>query len=178
MIEIDGAYGEGGGQSIRSSLTLSAITKKPVRIFNIRAGRPNPGLQMQHLTAAKAVRNVCRGTLTGAELHSTELTFEPGEIIGGEYEFNIGTAGATTLVAQTVLPIALFGNKKSNFLIHGGTHVMKSPGYDYFENVFIPAISKFGVKTVSELVKTGYYPKGGGLIKVSLNHGKLFGNID
>ncbi|MDO8553205.1 MAG: RNA 3'-terminal phosphate cyclase, partial [Candidatus Micrarchaeota archaeon] len=164
MIEIDGATGESGGQIIRTAMTLSAITKKPVHIFNIRAGRPNPGLQAQHLTAVKAVRNICRGTLTHAEVGSTELTFEPGEIIGGKYEFNIGTAGAVTLVAQTVLPILLFAKKASEVTIIGGTHVIKSPGYDYFEKVFLKAINKMNVIAKSQIKKIGFYPKGGGEI--------------
>ncbi|MFH1785751.1 MAG: RNA 3'-terminal phosphate cyclase [Candidatus Micrarchaeota archaeon] len=175
MIEIDGSFGEGGGQVIRTSLTLSAITKKPVRIFNIRANRPKPGLQMQHLTAARAVRSVCRGTLEGAELESSEIRFNPGEIVGGKYQFDIGTAGSVTLVAQTIIPILLDANKESEIRIIGGTHVIKSPGYDYFEKVFLPAISKFGAIVESEMVKPGYYPRGGGEIEVKIKPSKLAG---
>jgi len=175
MIEIDGSRGEGGGQIIRTSLTLSAITKKPVRITNIRAGRPNPGLQMQHLTSAKAVRNVCRGRLEGAELHSTELSFEPGEIVGGKYDFDIGTAGSVTLVAQTLIPILLFASKESELRITGGTHVMKSPSYDYFERVFVPAVAQFGVSLECRMLKPGYYPAGGGCMEVQVTPGKPHG---
>ena len=139
-------------------------------MFNIRAGRPNPGLQAQHLTAVKAVRNICRGTLTHAEVGSTELTFEPGEIIGGKYEFNIGTAGSVTLVAQTVLPILLFANKPSEVTVIGGTHVIKSPGYDYFEKVFLNAVNKMSVKATAKLKKVGFYPKGGGEIVLEVEH--------
>ncbi|MDD5340146.1 MAG: RNA 3'-terminal phosphate cyclase [Candidatus ainarchaeum sp.] len=174
-VEIDGAHGEGGGQIIRTSLTLSAITKKPVRITNIRANRPNPGLQMQHLTSARAVRSVCRGRLTGAELGSGELVFEPGEIVGGKYEFDIGTAGSVTLVAQTLIPILLGATKESELRIIGGTHVMKSPGYDYFERVFVPAIARFGAQVETKLVKPGYYPRGGGTISVNVKPSKLRG---
>lgn len=172
MIEIDGATGESGGQIIRTAMTLSAITQKPVHIFNIRAGRPNPGLQAQHLTAVKAVRNICRGTLSHAEVGSTELTFEPGEIVGGKYEFNIGTAGSVTLVAQTVLPVLLFASKTSEIKIIGGTHVIKSPGYDYFENIFLKAMNKIGVKATAKLDKTGFYPKGGGEITMQVEPSK------
>jgi RNA 3'-terminal phosphate cyclase (ATP) len=175
MIEIDGSEGEGGGQVLRTSLTLSAITKKPVRISNIRANRPNPGLQMQHLTSALAVRSVCRGKLEGAELESTELVFEPGEIVGGKYEFDIGTAGSVTLVAQTLVPILLGAAKESRLLINGGTHVMKSPGYDYFERVFVPAIARFGAQVGTALIKPGYYPRGGGRIEVTVRPSKLQG---
>jgi RNA 3'-terminal phosphate cyclase (ATP) len=176
-IEIDGSYGEGGGQIIRTSLTLSAITQKPLKIINIRANRPNPGLQPQHLTACKAVRNVCRGTLTGAEIGSRELVFEPGPIVGGKYEFDIGTAGSVTLVAQTLIPILLCASKASEIRIIGGTHVMKSPGYDYFERVFLPAIARFGANIKSEMRKPGYYPRGGGVISLDVSPGALSGCI-
>jgi RNA 3'-terminal phosphate cyclase (ATP) len=175
MIEIDGSYGEGGGQIIRTSLTLSAITRKPVRITNIRANRKNPGLQPQHLMACKSVRNVCRGTLGGAELGSREFVFEPGPIVGGRYDFDIGTAGSVALVAQTLLPVLLGASKESELRITGGTHVMKSPGYDYFENVFMPAIKRFGADAECRMLKPGYYPRGGGVIEVKVRPSKLHG---
>ncbi|MDD5171843.1 MAG: RNA 3'-terminal phosphate cyclase [Candidatus ainarchaeum sp.] len=175
IILIDGSHLEGGGQIIRTSMTLSAITQKPVRITNIRANRPNPGLQAQHLTACKAVRNVCRGTLTGAEIGSKELTFEPGPIVGGKYEFDIGTAGSVTLVAQTLIPILLGASKESELRVIGGTHVMKSPGYDYFERVFIPAIAMFGASVEARMLKPGYYPKGGGIVELDVKPTKLHG---
>jgi len=175
MIHIDGSLQEGGGQIIRTALTLSAITKKEVSIENIRAGRPKPGLAAQHLTAVKAVRNVCRGTLEGAEIGSMNLVFHPGEIVGGKYDFNIGTAGSVTLVAQTLIPILLKAEKESIIRIIGGTHVMKSPGYDYFEKVFIPAIQHMGAQVESRLVRLGFYPKGGGDIEVIVKPSELKG---
>lgn len=176
MIEIDGAYGEGSGQIIRTALSLSAITKKSIRIYNIRANRPNPGLSAQHLTAVKAVRSICRGTLSNCEIKSMEFTFEPGEIYGGKYKFNIGTAGSVILVAQTILPILIFASKPSIIRIIGGTHVMKSPCYDYFEKVFLPAINMFGVDAHSHLFRSGYYPKGGGEIEFNVKPNALYGN--
>ncbi|MEW6528608.1 MAG: RNA 3'-terminal phosphate cyclase [Candidatus Micrarchaeota archaeon] len=176
MIEIDGSYGESGGQIVRTALSLSAITKKPINIFNIRANRPNPGLAAQHITAARAVRNICRGTLSHCEIGSTELTFEPGEIFGGRYEFNVGTAGSVILVAQTIIPILLYASKPSAVRIIGGTHVMKSPSYDYFEKVFIPAISLFEAQIKSRMLRSGYYPKGGGEIELNINKSQLKGN--
>ncbi|MFA5077247.1 MAG: RNA 3'-terminal phosphate cyclase [Candidatus Micrarchaeia archaeon] len=176
MIEIDGAYGEGGGQIIRTALSLASITKKSVLVRNIRANRPNPGLAAQHLTAARAVRSICRGTLSHCEIGSTEFTFEPGEIVGGKYEFNIGTAGSTVLVAQTLLPILLSASKPSAVRIIGGTHVMKSPSYDYFEKVFMPAIALFGAEAKCRLIKTGYFPKGGGEIELEARPSRLSGN--
>ncbi len=178
LIEIDGDYLEGGGQIIRTSMSLAAITKKPIHIFNIRAKRPNPGLQAQHLTACKAVRNICRGTLEQAEIGSQELIFKPGEIIGGKYEFNIGTAGSVCLVAQTVLPILFHAEKPSTIRIIGGTHVMKSPSYDYFENVFLPAIKVMGAKINSRILKSGYYPRGGGDVELETEPSKFRGKID
>ncbi len=175
MITIDGSYGEGGGQIIRTSLTLSAITGKAVEITDIRANRKPPGLKMQHLTAVKAVRSICRGKLEGAEEGSRRLVFEPGKLIGGRYDFNIGTAGCTTLVAQTILPLLLVADKKSEVRITGGTHVMKSPSYDYFENVFLPAIRLMGARVESRMVKAGYYPKGGGEIELKVEPSKLKG---
>lgn len=175
MIEIDGSVGESGGQILRTSLTLSAITKKPLRILNIRAKRSRPGLQPQHLTAVKAVRSVCRGTVDGAEIGSSVLTFNPGEIIGGRYDFNIGTAGCTVLVAQTVIPILLFANKQSTVRIIGGTHVMRAPSYDYLERIFLPAIRLMGAKVSSRLIRSGYYPHGGGEIELDIKPSKLNG---
>lgn len=173
MIEIDCSVGEGGGQVTRTSLTLAALTQKPVKLFNIRAKRPNPGLAMQHLTGAKAVRSICRGDLEGAELGSKELIFKPGKIVGGKYEFNIGTAGSVTLVAQTILPILLNAEKKSIIRIKGGTHVFKSPTYDYFEHVFLKALKRMGANISSRILKTGYYPKGGGEIELIVEPSKL-----
>ena len=173
MIEINCGLGEGGGQLIRSSLTLAALTNTSVKLFNIRANRPNPGLAMQHLTGAKAVRSICRGELEGAELGSKELIFKPGKIIGGKYDFNIGTAGSVCLVAQTILPILLKADKKSIIRIKGGTHVFKSPTYDYFEQVFLRALNLMSAKVSSEILKTGYYPKGGGEIELIVEPSEL-----
>ncbi|MBI5223806.1 RNA 3'-phosphate cyclase [Candidatus Micrarchaeota archaeon] len=169
FIEIDGSDGEGGGQIIRTALSLSAITQKPIKITNIRANRPNPGLAAQHVTCAKAVRSVCRGTLEGAEIGSKTLSFIPGSIVGGKYEFNIGTAGSAILVAQTLLPVLFAAAKPSELKIVGGTHVMKAPSYDYFERVFLPAITRFGAVASAKMHFAGYYPKGGGLIELSIS---------
>lgn len=176
LIEIDGSYGEGGGQIIRTALTLAAITRKPVEITNIRAGRSNPGLQPQHLRCAWATRSISRGKLEGAdEPGSQRLVFEPGPIVGGRYDIDIGTAGSVTLVAQTIIPILLYAAKKSEVRIIGGTHVMKSPGYDYFEKVFIPGAALFGASIESGFVRPGYYPKGGGIIDLRIAPSQLHG---
>ncbi len=173
MHEVDGSFGEGGGQVVRTSLSLSALTGTPVRIFNIRANRDPPGLKPQHLMAAKAVRSIARGTLEGAEEGSRELVYRPKGIIGGKYEFNIGTAGSTTLVAQTVLPLLLRAKKPSTVRITGGTHNPKAPTWDYFERVFLPALRLFGAKISATLLRAGYYPRGGGEIGLAVSPSAL-----
>ncbi|MEM3422908.1 MAG: RNA 3'-terminal phosphate cyclase [Candidatus Bilamarchaeaceae archaeon] len=175
MITIDGSEGEGGGQIIRTALSLAVITKKPFIIENIRAKRPNPGLQPQHLAAVKAVRSICRGKIDGAELKSTKFYFQPSEIIGGRYTFDIGTAGSVVLVAQTVIPILLFAKKPSVVKIIGGTHVMKSPSFDYFEKVFLPAINMMGANVKAKMYKAGFYPAGGGEIEIEVIPSNLEG---
>ncbi|MDD5095992.1 MAG: RNA 3'-terminal phosphate cyclase [Candidatus ainarchaeum sp.] len=172
MIEIDGSHGEGGGQIVRTALTLSALTNTPVRIFNIRAKRDKPGLRPQHLMAAKAVRSVARGTLEGAEENSHELSYTPSGIIGGKYEFNIGTAGSSILVAQTVLPLLLSASKPSEVKITGGTHNPKAPSYDYFDRVFLPALNSMGCSVEAEMLRAGYYPSGGGEIRLKVKPSK------
>lgn len=167
-IEIDGSYGEGGGQIIRTALSLSSITGKAFRISNIRSKRGNPGLQPQHVTACLSVRKICRGNLEGAFLQSNELIFEPGEIVGGKYVFDVGTAGSVTLVAQAVLPILLLAKKKSYIEIIGGTHVIMSPGFDYFSEVFLSAVRCFGPRIDSKMIAPGYYPAGAGRVSLSI----------
>ena len=129
-IIIDGSEGEGGGQVLRTSLSLSAITGKPVRIENVRGRRKKPGLFRQHLTAFKAAAEICDARMEGAELGSSEIAFYPGEIKGGEYNFAIGSAGATNLVAQTILPILMHADKASTVTITGGTHNLWAPTFD------------------------------------------------
>lgn len=175
MLEIDGSNGEGGGQIIRTALTLAALTDTAIKISNIRAKRPNPGLANQHVTCARSVRKICRGNLLGDFEGSTDLEFTPGPIVGGKYEFNIGTAGSAVLVAQTIIPILLKADKKSDIRIIGGTHVMKSPSYDYFEKIFVPAINRFGAKVECKMINAGYYPKGGGVIDLTIEPSNLTG---
>ena len=168
LLEIDGSYGEGGGQIVRTSLTLSALTNTPILIRNIRAGRSPPGLKAQHVAAAKAVRSICRGTLKGAEIGSMELSYLPGKIYGGKYRFNIGTAGSVILLAQTILPILFSASKPSIVEIYGGTDVPKAPNYDYFERVFVKALLLFGLDMTCTLNRAGYFPKEGGKITLEV----------
>lgn len=153
MIVIDGSYGEGGGQVLRSALTLAALLSQPVRIERIRAGRRNPGLAAQHLTGVLAAAHVCSADLEGAEMGSQELTFlprSPGQ--AGTYEFDVaearrgGSAGATTLVLQTVLLPLVAAAGQSVLTIRGGTHVAWSPPYHYLEHVYLPTLARMGAR--------------------------------
>lgn len=176
MITLDGSYGEGGGQIIRTALALSALTQIPFQISRIRSNRTPQGLQPQHLTACQAMATVCKGRLKKAEFLSEKFSFEPGTIEGGDYVFDIGTAGSTILVAQTLIPPLLFAKKESRLLITGGTHLIKSPNYDYFEEVFLKAINRLGAQVAAKLIRPGYYPKGGGEIEVTVFPSLLKGN--
>lgn len=165
MLTIDGAEGEGGGQILRSALTLSMLTGEPFRIENIRAGRAKPGLLRQHLAAVRAAAQICGGDAKGAELGSTALDFVPGEVSAGDYHFAIGSAGATCLVFQTVfLPLAR-QDKASRVVIEGGTHNLAAPSFEYLNRVFLPAIRPMGFDAELILHRHGFYPAGGGKLE-------------
>ena len=168
MIEIDGSQGEGGGQILRSSLSLAICTQRPFRIANIRANRDKPGLLRQHLTAVKAAAEICGGEVIGAEIGSRELTFKPGALKGGDYSFAIGTAGSSTLVLQTVLPPLLTAAEPSVVRISGGTHNKGSPPFDFLQRAFLPLIARMGARVELELLSYGFYPKGGGVIVATI----------
>lgn len=166
FIEIDGNHGSGGGQIIRTAISMSALTGKPCHIRNIRAKRENPGLSYQHLTAVKAVQELCNAQVKGAELRSEELYFSPGTINSGTFNFDIGTAGSITLVLQALLPAALHAKGPIKFLISGGTNVPLAPTPEYFQHIFSDYLHKMGIMIESETLKYGFYPKGGGKIQV------------
>ncbi|MFQ5866226.1 MAG: RNA 3'-terminal phosphate cyclase, partial [bacterium] len=164
MITIDGSYGEGGGQILRSALTLSTVTGKPFTIKNIRANRPKPGLKAQHLKSVEAAGVITNAHIVGNHLNSTQLTFEPREIRGGEYWFEIGTAGSTSLVLQTIfIPLSLAKNP-SWVSIKGGTHVPWAPCYHYLELQWLPFMKRLGFNATLKMVEAGFYPQGGGKI--------------
>ncbi|MEM4366674.1 MAG: RNA 3'-terminal phosphate cyclase [Candidatus Anstonellales archaeon] len=176
MLFIDGSAMEGGGQILRLCLSLSSITKKPFRLENIRANRPNPGLAPQHLAAVSAARKVSRAEVKGAEPGSSTLEFIPKKIVGGKYKINIGTAGSAVLVAQTLIPILIYAEKPSEVEIIGGTHVKWAPTYEYFSEVFLPSLSFFGISCSSSLLKPGYYPEGGGIMRFLVKPAQPKGN--
>ncbi len=170
MRVVDGSYGEGGGQILRTSVALSCVTGEDVRIVNIRAKRPKPGLKRQHLTAIKAAATLCRAEVEGLEVGSREVTFKPSGIRGGSYRFDIGTAGSITLVLQTLVPIMAYAPQPVRVVITGGTDVPWSPPIDYFANVLTWHLRLLGYELHIERVRRGHYPKGGGLVKASVEN--------
>jgi len=174
MIKINGSYLEGGGQILRTATALSAITKKPCYVFNIRKNRPRPGLMPQHLLGLQAVSYLCNGKLEGASLGSEEIKFYPGEITAKDLHIKIETAGSITLCLQSLLPIGFFapGPIKISFE-GGGTDVPFSPTFDYFRYVFLRILEKIGAKVEINILRRGYYPKGGGRVEVRVYPSKL-----
>jgi len=177
MIEIDGSEGEGGGQILRSSLSLAICTQQPFRISNIRANRENPGLRRQHLTAVKAAAEICRAQVEGAELESRELTFRPSRLSAGDYSFDIGSAGSCTLVFQTVLPALLTAGGSSRVRIFGGTHNKGSPPFDFLSRSFLPLLGRMGAGVQLELARHGFYPRGGGEIRAQITPAAKLGSL-
>jgi RNA 3'-terminal phosphate cyclase (ATP) len=168
MLTIDGSEGEGGGQILRSSLALAICTQQPFRITSIRANRDKPGLMRQHLTAVKAAAQICNAEVMGAELGSRELTFRPSAVQAGQYSFAIGTAGSCTLVLQTVLPALLSAKGTSVVSVSGGTHNRGSPPFDFLQRAFLPLLARMGADVTIDLARYGFYPRGGGEIRVSI----------
>jgi RNA 3'-terminal phosphate cyclase (ATP) len=170
MLHLDGAYGEGGGQLVRTSLSLAALLGEPVRITDIRAGRAKPGLRPQHLTGVKALAHISRAEVEGATLGSRELTFRPRTIQAGTYLFDVaektGSAGAVTLVAQALLPPLLAARAASTLTIRGGTHVAWSPPAHYLMQVFLPALAEVGGEVSLTVSRWGWYPRGGGEVRL------------
>ena len=167
-ITIDGSMGEGGGQVLRTSLSLAAVTGHELELVKIRAGREKPGLKRQHLTCVKAVAEICGAKVSDVEVGSSRLTFEPGAIKGGDYRFDIGTAGSVTLVAQTVIPVLLKAEKPSMVTITGGTHVPFSPVWDFFAETYLPELRRMGARVEAELGQCGFYPAAGGVVKLRI----------
>jgi RNA 3'-terminal phosphate cyclase (ATP) len=178
VIEIDGSEGEGGGQILRSSLSLAICTQQPFRITNIRANREKPGLMRQHLTAVKAAAEICAGELEGAELGSRALTFRPGRLAAGSYSFAIGTAGSCTLVFQTVLPALLTAGGESRVRITGGTHNRASPPFDFLSRSFLPLLGRMGASVELDLTSYGFFPRGGGEIRARIAPAKRLAAIN
>jgi len=173
LIEVDGTFGEGGGQILRTSLSLSLVTGKAFRIDNIRAGREKPGLLRQHLTAVLAAAEVGGAQVEGASLGSKCLSFSPGQVRPGNYRFAVGTAGSGTLVFQTVLPALMLASGPSKVVIEGGTHNHAAPPYHFLAHSFIPLIERMGLKVQLQFERYGFYPAGGGRFSADIHPVKV-----
>lgn len=161
-LHIDGSFGEGGGQILRTALALSIITQTPIEITKIRAGRKKSGLMRQHLVCVQAAKAISHATVKGDELGSQTLQFTPHTIQSGRYDFDIGSAGSTTLVLQTILPPLLVAKEKSMISIKGGTHNPLAPTVDFLQHAFIPTLANMGIQLEIELKQAGFAPVGGG----------------
>lgn len=168
LMEIDGSHGEGGGQLLRTAVALSVIAGKPLRIVHIRARRDNPGLAPQHLTAVRALAELCDAEVEGLVPKSQQLVFRPGLLRAGAYEFDVGTAGSIALVLQALLPVAIASGAAFSFRIRGGTDVRGAPPMDYLRYVLIPLLEKMGAQVRVDILRRGYYPRGGGEVQVEV----------
>jgi len=181
MITIDGSFGEGGGQILRTALGLSLFTGQPFRIEKIRAGRKTPGLLRQHLTAVKAAAKISQAESAGANIGSTHLTFAPGKILHGDYQFAVGTAGSATLVLQTILPSLVVSgdqDQQTQLTLEGGTHNPFAPPFDFLVKAFLPLLEQMGVRVEARLERYGFYPAGGGRIEITIKPAKRLEPIE
>ena len=178
MITIDGSFGEGGGQILRTSLALSLVTGKPFRMENIRAKRNKPGLLRQHLTAVNAAAEISNAQVDGNSIGSLKLSFAPKAVKAGSYHWAIGTAGSATLVLQTVLPCLLTADKVTELVLEGGTHNPYAPPFDFLTKAFLPIVNRMGPKVMARLERPGFYPAGGGKFAVSIEPAKKLSRVD
>ena len=168
MLTIDGSQGEGGGQILRTALALSTCLDKPFRIINIRANRRRPGLQHQHLAAVRAAAAISQAKVTGADKDSQVLEFIPAGTRAGEYLIDIGTAGSTTLVLQTVLPALILANARSKVTLDGGTHNPLAPPFEFLNYAFLPLVNRMGPVVSTTLERRGFAPEGGGRLQACI----------
>lgn len=176
MLRVDGAAKSGSGTIVRTAVALAALLGEELHLTNIRAKRDKPGLRPQHLRAVRAVAELCEGELDGAAVGSMELYFRPGKVVlGGEYLWDIGTAGSTTMLALTVLPVAAFAGEPCLFRIRGGLFQDFAPSAFHTQHVLLPALREMGLEAELEVVHPGYVPKGGGIIELKVKplRGKL-----
>ncbi len=175
MIRIDGGFGEGGGQILRTAIALSCITGEDVEVYNIRANRPKPGLKAQHLKGVEVAKEICNADVEGLKIGSTRVVFRPREIRVRDMRIDIGTAGSITLLLQTILPPIIHEGKECRLEITGGTDVSWSPSIDYMKFVTLRTLKEMGADVQIEVFRRGYYPKGGGKVVVSVGESKLRG---
>ena len=168
MLEIDGSYGEGGGQLLRTAVALAAVRGQEIVVRNIRTRRDKPGLAPQHLAAVRAVAALCQAQVEGLELRSQVLRFAPRALCAGEHRFDVGTAGCVSLVLQALLPAMVASGRSVSVTVTGGTDVRQAPAIGYVANILLPLLERMGVLAQLEVIRRGYYPRGGGEIRVRL----------
>jgi RNA 3'-terminal phosphate cyclase (ATP) len=168
VLEIDGAYGEGGGQLVRTAAALAAITGRAIRVRSVRARRDKPGLAPQHLAALRAVAALSAARTAGLELRSEAVELAPGGIAGGRHRFDVGTAGSVSLVMQALLPVMIAGGTPCTATIAGGTDVRAAPPLDYFGEVLLPLVRRIGADARLTVLRRGYYPRGGGEVELAV----------
>jgi RNA 3'-terminal phosphate cyclase (ATP) len=168
VILVDGAHGEGGGQIVRTSVALAALTQQDCQVENIRAGRQNPGLAAQHVAAIRAVAALSSAEVEGLDLGSRSIVFRPSALKAGSFSIDVGTAGSVSLVLQACLPVALSAPDPVRLRLTGGTDVPWSPPIDYVGRVFLPLLRRIGVQAEVLLLRRGYHPRGGGVVEVTI----------
>lgn len=165
MIEIDGSQGEGGGQIVRTSVALALCTGSAIKLHNIRAHRRNPGLRAQHIAAVRAAAAICGAHVTGATIAAHELSFEPGPVRAGHYDIDVGTAGSTLLVFETILPPLSLCSGPSEVVLRGGTHNPRAPTFEFVRDAYLPLLERLGFKAQITLERHGFFPRGGGVVR-------------
>jgi len=168
MIQIDGSVGEGGGQILRTALSLSLLTGQAFHLTNIRAGRKKAGLMRQHLVCVQAAKQIGHAVVEGDHLHSTELRFTPHTVKAGHYHFPIGSAGSSMLVLQTLLPVLMMQDQPSTLRLEGGTHNPMAPTVDFIQRGFLPVLAKLGISIQLNCLQAGFFPVGGGVVEIEI----------
>jgi RNA 3'-terminal phosphate cyclase (ATP) len=178
MLTVDGSLGEGGGQILRTTLGLSLVTGQAFRMHRIRAGRQKPGLQAQHLAAVNAAVAVGQAEVEGAAKGSLELEFRPHGVTAGDHSVAVGTAGSVTLVLQTVLPALLTAGGPSSLVLEGGTHNPMAPPFEFLAKTYLPLLQRLGPKVRAKLDRHGFYPAGGGKMRVTVEPAATLARLD
>lgn len=178
MLNIDGSILEGGGQILRIAISLSCICKIPIKIGKIRAGRSKPGLAAQHLKGVELVKQICDATVKGAHIGSTEIEFIPNKIKGGKFYADTQTAGSVALLLQVSLPVTYFANAPIHLILKGGTNADMAPQIDFITEIFRPNLERFGCTFDFDLIKRGYFPRGGGHVEINVSPVKLLQPIE